>query len=282
MKNYLKGAYDLHIHTAPDVIARKCDDKEIVRRIADAGMAGCALKSHYFETAARTKLLAREFPQLRIVGCLALNRSVGGINPQAVLRFAQMGGKMLWFPTMDAWAFQAYKQQAQEEKHLEGLLKCCGEDGQLLPETVEVLQMAAQYRLVVGTGHLDADEALMLVRKGRELGVESMVLTHAEHPALRFTDRHFEEAVALGAYVEHSYNNAWFGRCTIEEIASQIRLTGCEHVILTSDFGQPQAPFADEGMQEYAQALSSLGFSDQQLHQMMCENPVRLLGENVY
>ena len=48
----LSGTYDLHIHTAPDVIPRKCTDEETVRRLEAAGMKGCAIKCHYFETAA--------------------------------------------------------------------------------------------------------------------------------------------------------------------------------------------------------------------------------------
>ena len=34
----LSGTYDLHIHTAPDVIPRKCTDEETVRRLEAAGM----------------------------------------------------------------------------------------------------------------------------------------------------------------------------------------------------------------------------------------------------
>ena len=37
----LSGTYDLHIHTAPDVIPRKCTDEETVRRLEAAGMRGC-------------------------------------------------------------------------------------------------------------------------------------------------------------------------------------------------------------------------------------------------
>ena len=79
----LSGTYDLHIHTAPDVIPRKCTDEETVRRLEAAGMKGCAIKCHYFETAARAALLQERFPQMIIVGGLVLNRSVGGINPEA-------------------------------------------------------------------------------------------------------------------------------------------------------------------------------------------------------
>ena len=72
----LSGTYDLHIHTAPDVIPRKCTDEETVRRLEAAGMKGCAIKCHYFETAARAALLQERFPQMIIVGGLVLNLSL--------------------------------------------------------------------------------------------------------------------------------------------------------------------------------------------------------------
>ena len=45
-------------------------------------------------------------PMLLNLGGITLNRSVGGINPQAAERTAQMGEKMLWFPTLEARSYQ--------------------------------------------------------------------------------------------------------------------------------------------------------------------------------
>ena len=50
MNHILQGAYDLHIHVAPDVIQRKCNDLELAEKVRDAGMKGCVIKCHYFET----------------------------------------------------------------------------------------------------------------------------------------------------------------------------------------------------------------------------------------
>ena len=57
----------------------------------------------------------------------------------------------------------------------------------------------------------------------------------------------------------------------------QIRAVGCEHVILTTDFGQPKAPNSDEGMAQYASLLLGQGFSRDELRQMMVENPAKLI-----
>ena len=66
MREILKNAYDLHVHVAPDVIPRKCDDRELAQRIQSAGMKGCVIKCHYFETASRAALLQKEFPAFRL------------------------------------------------------------------------------------------------------------------------------------------------------------------------------------------------------------------------
>ena len=277
MREVLKDTYDLHVHVAPDVVVRKCDDRELAERMLAAGMRGGIIKCHFFETAARAALLRREFPELAVYGGIALNRSVGGINPAAVEKLAKMGGAIVWFPTMDARAFQTYKHRDDASFDGSQLLVASNGAGELLPETKEVLSLAAQYDLIVATGHLSPEEGMMVVREGKRLGVKRMVLTHVEHPAIAYPDEARREAASLGVYIEHSYNNAWFGRCSLEEIARQIRAVGCEHVILSSDFGQPEAPYFDDGMEECAGKLAELGFTAAELRTMMSENPAALL-----
>ena len=51
-------------HTAPDVTPRKCDDLELARRLQAAGMAGCAIKSHYMDTSGRAALLQKLYPEV--------------------------------------------------------------------------------------------------------------------------------------------------------------------------------------------------------------------------
>lgn len=80
MSNIIKGAYDLHIHTAPDVVKRKCDDIQLAERLEKFKMAGCIIKNHYVDTSARASLLQKQFPNLEIAGGIVLNNSVGGLK----------------------------------------------------------------------------------------------------------------------------------------------------------------------------------------------------------
>lgn len=45
MRELLNGVYDLHIHTAPDVVPRKCSDLELARRAGGPGDGGVAPSS---------------------------------------------------------------------------------------------------------------------------------------------------------------------------------------------------------------------------------------------
>jgi hypothetical protein len=63
----------------------------------------------------------------------------------------------------------------------------------------------------------------------------------------------------------------------MEGMAKRIREIGVAFNILTSDFGQPENPFPVEGLRNYIRQLISLGFSDQEIDQMVRINPSRLL-----
>lgn len=276
MNELLRGVYDLHIHTAPDVSARKCDDLELARRLQAAGMAGCAIKNHFTDTAGRAAVLSTLFPDLDIAGGITLNRSVGGINPQAAERTAQMGGKMLWFPTLEAREYQRYR-HGTDGTDFTPFLTVFDQEGRLLPQVYEVLEVAASCHMVVGTGHLSAREGLAVVQAAREQGVEYVVLTHADNPADQYTIEQQQQAVRMGAMVEHCYFTTYYQRTSAEEIARQIHAVGCESVILSTDFGQVNSPYSDEGMGEYMQRLLKCGISEEELVQMTRNNPYRLL-----
>nr|WP_307253654.1 DUF6282 family protein [Moryella indoligenes] len=148
---------------------------------------------------------------------------------------------------------------------------------ELIPEVAEVLEAARRYSMVVATGHMSAEEGMALVRAARAQGCEA-VLTHADNPADCYSLEQQKEAVALGAYVEHCYFTSYYGRTSIEEIAAQIRAVGCEHVYLSTDFGQPKSPYFDEGLLEYAKLLLAQGFTEEELQMMFRRIPELLLG----
>ncbi len=277
MEELLQGIFDMHIHTAPDLKPRKCDDFELGQRLTAAGMAGCVIKNHYADTSARASLMERLFPTLTVRGGIALNRSAGGLNPDAVERCAQMGGKFVWLPTLEALEYQKFHHRDDSRADLSKFISVCDENGKLLPAAHDVLETAAHYNLVVGTGHIGAYEGLEVVREAARLGCR-IVLTHADNPADLYTVEEQQMAVRMGALVEHSYFTTYHNRTSIQEIAAQIRAVGYENVFLSTDFGQTNSPYSDEGMLQYVSLLKNEGFSLDELRHMTCTLPRELLG----
>src|SRR3990172_7932971 len=76
----VRGAYDLHVHVAPDVPARRIDDVTLARRFAELGLAGFALKSHYTSTAEPAHVVSALVPGVEVVGALALNQALCRMN----------------------------------------------------------------------------------------------------------------------------------------------------------------------------------------------------------
>ena len=276
MKEYLSGAFDMHIHTSPDVGPRKLSDIGLAERLRAAGMGGALLKCHSGDTAPRAAVLNELFPDLHFAGGVVLNRQAGGLNPYAVEACGRMGGRFVWFPTMDSLSYQLYQKSKGADPDLTGRILLLDDNGELKREALNVLEAAARYDMTAATGHVSAEEGMAVVRAARSMGVDA-VLTHADLPSNAYSDEQQKEAVRLGACIEHCYFTSYYKRVPIEEIARQIRVSGCGSVYLSTDFGQPASPFSDEGIEAYAGELEALGFTPGELSLMFREVPARLL-----
>ncbi len=97
----LVGAFDTHIHSAPDVLPRKFNDLELAERFKQRKMAGFVLKSHYICTADRATLVRQVVPEVQAFGAIALNNSVGGLNALALDIAGRLGTRVCWLPSVD-------------------------------------------------------------------------------------------------------------------------------------------------------------------------------------
>jgi hypothetical protein len=116
-------------------------------------------------------------------------------------------------------------------------------DGQLLPETIEVLKLIAKNKLVLATGHSSAAEDLMLVREGKKQGIAQIIVTHPMDAPIHMSIPEMQEAARLGAYIELCGNallptHPRTGQIPVAEYIKTIRAVGPEHLILSGDFGQ--------------------------------------------
>ncbi len=277
----LEGVIDVHVHSLPDSEPWAMDGIEVAKLAKASGMRGLVLKSHWEPTATLAYLARKEVPGLEVFGGIRLSRAVGGINAAAVEEMVKMTGgwgRVVWMPTLDA---ENVRRKAGSAEPFTAVSR----NGELLPEVKEVLAVIARNKLVLATGHSSPQEDLMLVREGRRLGVEHMIVTHPMSSSVLMTIPQMQEAAKTGAYIELVYVPTLtkesihrVAQFSVADVASTIRKVGLESVILSTDLGQVGFPPPPEGLASYIAELRKQGFTQRELDRMTKENPARLLG----
>ena len=161
----LLGLTDMHVHSAPDVRPRLLDDIQVAQAAKDAGLRAVLLKSHITLTADRAAIAERVVGGIRVLGGLALNAAVGGLNPAAVEAALRMGARIIWMPTISAARDVAYYRRWKTDKTpTEGKgLTILKRDGGLQPVVHEILDLIAGADAIMSTGHLSPTEVIALV-----------------------------------------------------------------------------------------------------------------------
>lgn len=272
----LDGVIDIHAHSGPDSTARSIDAIDLAKLAKARGMRGLVLKNHYESTAALAYVVRQVVPGIELFGGIDLNRSVGGVNPAAVERMVMMKGgygRVIWFPTFDS---EANVRFSKEQRPFVSVSK----NGQLLPETLAVIALAAKNHLTVETGHSSAEEGLMIVKEAHRQGVEHIVVTHAMADFIHMTVPQMQQAVKDGAMIEFVYGNLIGAKPvhTAREFADAIRQVGPAGCILSSDLGQPGNPLHPDGLAKYFEALKKEGISQADIDLMSKTNPAKALG----
>jgi hypothetical protein len=275
-ENPLAGVIDIHAHCAPDSTPRSIDAIDLARLAKSRGMRGLVLKNHYQPTASLAYVVRKEVPGIEVFGGVDLNLSVGGMNPFAVEHMAATTGgygRFVWMSTFDSEAQVRYSKQDRPFVRV-------SQNGQLLPETRQVIAVIAKHNLVMATGHVSAEEGLMLIREARAEGVQHMVVTHAMLAPIHMSDAQMLEAAKMGAYIEFVYNGLLgsYKEFTFKDYARAIRYVGVDHCILASDMGQPANPLHPDGLVALFDGLRKEGMTQAEINRMAKENPARLLG----
>ena len=101
----LQGCCDIHLHVAPSLIPRSADIVTVARQAEAAGYRAIVIKDHHYNSAPACDQIQRYLfngSPLRIFGSIALNNSVGGVNPYVVEAAINFGVKIVWLATVSA------------------------------------------------------------------------------------------------------------------------------------------------------------------------------------
>jgi hypothetical protein len=223
-----------------------------------------------------------------------LNHSVGGFNPVALEIAGRSGAKIVWMPTVDAANETAgrldgpsiklpFWAKIQRELAAEGIspapLSPITPDGKVSQATRLCLERIAKHDMILATGHLGRHEIFNLVREAREMGVKKIVVTHAEFPSQSLTGEEQKQLADMGAIIEHCFTTTHTNKANWEDLFANVRKTGIERTMLSTDLGQTINPPVAEGFAMYAQRFLDAGFSVEEIHEMAATIPARLLEE---
>ena len=288
----IQGAYDLQVHVAPDVIERRIDDVGLAEEFLARGLKGFVLKSHYFPTAERAKVVCRAVPGIQAYGAVTLNHSIGGLNPVAVELAGRSGAKIVWMPTVDAANETAgrvdgpstklpFWAKIQRELAADGIapapLTVLDGNGKVNDATRRCLELIARHNMILATGHLGRHEIFPLVRTAREMKLQRVLVTHAEFPSQNFSAEEQLELADAGAFIEHCFTTMHTGKAPWDAVLDSIRKVGPERCVLSTDLGQTINPPVAEGFAMFAQTLLDAGFSTEQIRRMAVTNPGELI-----
>ena len=281
------GVIDMHVHSHPDVFGRNMDDIDVATLAKARGLRGILLKNHISETASRAALVMKVVPGIEVFGGVVLNRAVGGINPDAVEwmhRVYGSRGKVVWLPTFES------------DKHVKTFSKpdatgiVVAPNGQVTPQMEAILKIIARENLVLATGHVHPEEIMAVVRRGRELGVKNMLVTHGLTNVPGLTMAQAKQLADMGAVIEICYLQFQAGpnaplaflthwtQIGAKHVAQAVKEIGARSLVVSSDLGQSANMTHPDGLEVAIASMKREGISDADIDIMMRRNPARLLG----
>ncbi len=285
MKPYeiLEEAIDIHIHAAPDIFPRELDETDVIRQARKLGMRGVLLKSHFTTNADRIYMLKKKFDDIEVFSNICLNKSVGGINPEAVFTALNLGAKRIEMPTVDSEKHietlgRTYPWSKIQLPHSEGIT-IIDSEGELIPQVRKVNELIASHDAILCTGHLTIPEMFMLIKDARSAGVEKILITHADLDVVSVSKEDQKKMANMGAVIEHSFTPCTHLRQRLDPraIYEAIKHVGAKHCIMSSDMGQPVNPIPIEGFRIFIKTMMHLGLSENEVDLMIRKNTAKIL-----
>ena len=288
----LHGAVDLHHHGFPEFTLAhptRQDDAEELRQADAAGMAGIVMKSHFFPTTTVSWRLNQMGLRARAFASITMNPCSGGFLPIAVEAAARQDARVLFMPT---WGAAADQRRGGFSHHLTEFLEhartldpergltVMDAGGRIRPEVTDCLAIAAEFGMMVATGHVSPEESLAVVEEAKRLGVREVMFQHPDSRSIGASREDIRRIAAAGGTIEFcaiGFTPA-FQRLPIPECIDIIREVGVEHVVLTTDCFFGWMPPAPELLRMTLGSMLHHGLTEREAAMLVRDNPRRLIG----
>jgi hypothetical protein len=286
----LVGAVDMHTHPGPSPYPRRVSILDAAVDAASMGFHAIVCKSHH--QSMQTDILALRSAGLadvgvEVIGGVALNRTVGGLNAYAVELALRLGGRVVWFPTISSASHITH----HEHNHDSGFpvsgielrdnepISVLDDTGRVNAETHDVLDVIAAESAVLNCGHLSADEIDVLIPAALSAGVARIVVSHPD-----FLIEADAERVASwcrqGIYVEHcmpQVNRRVPGEQVLDRIQAYYDAVGPSRTIFSSDLGQAGNCLPVTAFRRMVRGMLDLGVPEPDIRTLVGGNARQLL-----
>jgi hypothetical protein len=279
----LEGMYDLHMHPAPSIQKRKFTALESVRRGSEERMGGLLFLDHTYNTQSMADTINEMGLHTRAYGAIMLNEAVGGINPSVVEIALALGTKQIQMSTYSSRNHQSMYGDDQKIFPYKKRVKpyyILDDDGRLLPQIEEILELIKGTNSVLGCGHLSVPEVDVLVKRAIEQGcrvLANAVSTDMPNYPVDAQKRWADQ----GAFIEHAYmaiTEVPHVTVPVERIVEQIRTVGAERCVLGTDSGNMRLPDNVTALSNFVEKLMGAGITDKEIDRMTRANPPIVLG----
>jgi len=288
----LHGAVDLHHHGFPEFSLdhpTRQDDADELRQAGAAGMAGIVMKSHFFPTTTVSWRLNQMQLGATAFASITMNPCAGGFLPMAVEAAARQGARVLFMPT---WGAEADIRRGGFSRHLRGYLNSAARltpergltvtdsSGRLRPEVSDCLAIAAEFDMMVATGHISPRESLAVIGEAKRLGVREVMFQHPDSHSIGATRQDIRDVAAAGGTIEFCAIGFLpaFQRLAIPDCIEIIHEVGANKVVLTTDCFFDWMPPAPELLRMTLGSLLHHGLPAAEAALLVRDNPRRLIG----
>ncbi len=251
----IDGIIDFHVHSAPSLAPRHSHDPVTLDEARAAGVAKFVLKAHEGSSAERAALLGDE-----TIGGVVLNSPVGGANPDAVAVAAALGARVVWLPTISSPAHIAASSNPELSPHKGISFREVPvvEDGEVRAEWLEVFDEIARNDMVLASGHVTMDEAVVALDTARRRGVERLMVNHPGMAFLNWRDDHLEQFRALDAHLEIGVLADILASEAGPRTEDLVAAYPHELLVFGSDLGHRDYPPIAEGIRTWVERLDPI------------------------
>jgi len=306
----MDGLIDIHVHGAPagSWLPGRPTVVHSTMEASKEKVAALVFKDHYTMTNnwaqminESLQLLKEEkgpdsgFTPTKLYGGIVLNYAVGGLNPEAVKICLGYGDCVeVWLPsTSSRYQLDLIAKELGTTNDKGGVY--VSENGVLLPEMVQILDMMAEYndnaegkRVALSACHVSNEEKFDLLHYVKDKGMDvDIIIDHITQELTIATEEQMLEMIDLGAYLEFAETSCipWTGMedqvinfdWSMYIIKKMIEKRGTDHLVLCSDSGQPSHEFVP-GWRCFLKTLLAKGISYDDVKVMCQDIPRKLTG----